>query len=248
MTCRNPFSTRDANSDGRGLFAPQTPSALLDATPSSLREKPVYAYIVTTIKTTAAFQLHQEGSAPNFEGARITLCTCKHKDRATFHSSSYPDDPWKNVWVAGLTSKSDDPSRALAYLMCIERSFLNQRELWHALPGTCRLAKSACKCELGDLYEPKAAAKKKPYDPANYCRPIDGHVHAKPNSNEWHKDIRRWGNQSRPHRLLLGREESSYRWLEVKMILKLNAMGRSAHHRIYGSLREFIDHLQAFDP
>jgi len=56
----------------------------------------VYAYIVTTIKTTTDYQLIQEGSAPNFDGERITLCTCKHKDRATFRPLNDQDDPWKN--------------------------------------------------------------------------------------------------------------------------------------------------------
>ena len=83
-----------------GAFpAPATPAALLQAAYADLRDEPLYAYIVTSIKTTPDLLLQQTGSAPNFQGGRITLCTCKHKDRATYHLSKYLDDPWKNVWV-----------------------------------------------------------------------------------------------------------------------------------------------------
>src|SRR2546428_8956797 len=144
MTCRSSAPVAFLNSGGQSFPAPQTPGALLASTPATLRDQPVYAYIVTSINTVPPdFQLQQTGSGPNFDGGRITLCTCKHKDRATFHRSSDPNDPWKNVWVAGLTSKSEDPSRSLAYLMCVERSFLSQMELWRALPDSCRRAKSA---------------------------------------------------------------------------------------------------------
>jgi hypothetical protein len=195
----------------------------------------VYAYVVTTIKTTPpGFQLQQTGSAPNFEGGRITLCTCKHKDRATFQPSSDPHDPWKDVWVAGLTRKTEDPSRSLAYLMCVERSFLSQVELWRALPVSCRGAKSASNSELGDLFEPKAAASTNPYNPAHYHAPaVGGHVHSTDkHPSTWRRDVMRWGRWSRPHRLLLGKATQSYRWMNVKMVLKLDAMGVSAHHRM----------------
>jgi len=211
----------------------------------------VYAYIVTTIKTKPPdFQLHQTGCAPNFDGGRITLCTCKHKDRATFQPLKGQPDPWKNVWVAGFTSKSEDPSRSLAYLMCVERSFLSQVELWHALPNRCRQAKCASKFDLGDLYEPKATAKSDAYNPTHYRAPAVGrHVHSTvKHPNTWHHDVMRWGRWSKPHRLLLGQEAQSYRWMNVKMVLKLNAMGVSAHHRLYPSLSGFIDDLLEFDP
>lgn len=250
MSCRSVSSTRVATDHGRDFPAPTNPGALLASIPETLRQQPVYAYIVTTIKTLPPdFQLQQTGSAPNFEGGRITLCTCKHKDRATFHPSSDPHDPWENVWVAGLTSKTEDPSRSLVYLMCVERSFLSQMELWRALPRDCRRAKSASKSEVGDLFEPKPAATTNPHNPACYHGPCDAHVHAlKGWPSQWHRDVMRWGRRAKPHRLLLGRAAQSYRWANVKMILKLNAIGATAHHALYGSLQEFIEDLQEFDP
>src|SRR6266550_5942511 len=115
MICQSSSSTPFVNGGGRAFGSPASPGALLKSTPATLREQPVYAYIVTTIKTTPDFQLCQTGSGPNFDGGRITLCTCKHKDRATFDPLKDQPDPWKNVWVAGLTSKSEYPSRSLAY-------------------------------------------------------------------------------------------------------------------------------------
>ena len=38
------------------------------------------------------------------------------------------------------------------------------------------------------------------------------------------------------------------RWVQVKMILKPDVIGASAHHRIYASLIDFIENLQEFDP
>lgn len=249
MTCRLPSSSRSANGEGWTFPAPASLSALKKAT-HSLCAQPVYAYIVTSIKTDLPdYQLHQAGCGPNFAGKRITLCTCKRKDRATFCPIRNQDDPWKNVWVAGLTSKSKDRPRALAYLMLVERSFPDQSALWDYLPDKCRRAKSATNSKLGDLFEPKAAAWRHPHDPANYRSPIRGHAHSSPNNwDEWHHDISRWGRRRLPHRLLAGKTEHSYRWSKVKLIVKLNAMGVSAHHKQYSSLQEFIEVLQEFDP
>ena len=146
--------------------------------------------------------------------------------------------------MAGLTSKSEYPSRSLAYLMCVECSFLNQMKLWCYLPSDCRRAKSASESKIGDLFEPKAAAKNYPYNPANYRLPVSDHVH----SNTWHSDVMQWGKRSQPHRLLLGQVAQSYRWMHVKMILNPNAIGVSAHHKMYSSLKEFIENLQEFAP
>jgi len=59
----------------------------------------------------------QTGSAPNFQGGLITLCTCKHSMRATLTPRAMAS---VGVWVAGLTSW--DPSirgkqQSLVYFM-----------------------------------------------------------------------------------------------------------------------------------
>jgi hypothetical protein len=251
MGCRTLKTRHNRVGISSTYCAPRTPSILLRAVPSNLRDRPVYVYIVTTIKTISPdYELHQTGNAPNFAGGRITLCTCKHKDRATFWPSSDTNDPWKNVWVAGLTSKTEDPSRALAYLMYVEHSFQNQLDLWRALPNRCRQAKCASRSGIGDLYEPKSWAVNDPHDPSNYYRPpIGRHVHSSNDDpDKWHEDIQHWGKGSRSHRLLLGQNAHSYRWAGVKIILKLDAIGASAHHAMYDTLEEFVDDLQGFDP
>lgn len=246
MTCRSSTVIWSANDGEEAFAAPRNPSVLRACVSATLLAMPVYSYIVTSIKTTADFQLRQKGSGPNFDGGRITLCTCKHKDRATIHRSTDEDDPWKNVWVAGFTSRSEIPSRGLAYLMCVERSFLDQRALWHFLPGRCRRAKSASESQRGDLFQPKASARNDPHNPANYCLPVIEHVHS--NKNAWHHDVMPWGRRCLPHRLLLGQPAQSYRWMNVSMILKPDAIGVTAHHHVYPSLDEFIRDLQEFDP
>lgn len=62
-------------------------------------EATVYLYVVRSATWEDARQVNQSGSAPNFQGGLITLCTCKHSMRAGRRVSKWPD-----TWVAGLTS------------------------------------------------------------------------------------------------------------------------------------------------
>jgi hypothetical protein len=249
MSCRTSRPLPSSNAEVQAFAVPSSPKALLRLVDRTLRTKPVYCYIVTTIETTSAFDLQQMGSAPNFAGGCITLCTCKHKDRATIRMLKNSSDPWRGVWVAGLTSKSANPSRSLAYLMYVERSFSSQLALWNCLPKACRREKSASRTKLGDLYVPKPAARDEPHIPANYRSPLRGHVHSPTRDRQmWHRDIEQWGRVPRPHRLLLGQAAQSYRWVHVEMVLKPNAIGSTAHHKIYDSLSDFIEALTKFDP
>jgi hypothetical protein len=216
---------------------------------ADLHSQRVYAYIITTVKMKDG-RFNQTGSAPNFQGGRITLCTCKHKDRATFHPSNHPVDPWKNVWVAGLTSKTGAPSRGLVFLMSVQESFDNFRDLWAHLPARCRRAKSASHSTIGDLYEPRGGTNvMDSHDPRNYELPEKDHVHAR-NGNliGWHHDIKRWGRRGKSHRLLLGRAEQSYAWEAPRFVLRPGSMRATAHHRVYESLDVFIGCLDEYRP
>lgn len=55
--------------------------ALEHSIPGELRARAIYVYVITTVGNKGG-QFVQMGSAPNFQGGCITLCTCKHKDRA----------------------------------------------------------------------------------------------------------------------------------------------------------------------
>ena len=164
--------------------------------------------------------------------------------------SKNPKDPWKSVWVAGFTSKTEDPSRSLAYLMCVEASFPNQYALWHGLSSQCRNAKLASRSPIGDVFKSRPNAAANPHDLNYYEPPVLGnHVHSTwRDPNIWLGDISCWGKKSLPHWLLLGKVGQSYQWPTVKMILKLGVMGATAHHKQFDSLNDFIDSLQEYDP
>lgn len=239
MTRRPPSSTYTV---ALNATPPETSADLTRAVPVTLHDRPVLAYIVTTIRTGKAptFRLHQQGSAPNFDGGRITLCTCKHRERATMCLSGDPSKPWDNVWIAGFTSKSDTPSRSLAYLMLVEKAFPNQQTFWNYLPSVCRREKSAATSILGDLYEPKPTAATYPHSSAQYLPPVTHHVHARC----WEKDIELWSSkkfpQGRPHHLLLGHPKLSFRWSSAQMRLNPNIVGKTAHHKIFPTLSDLI--------
>lgn len=146
--------------------------------------------------------------------------------------------------MAGFTSKTADPSRSLAYLMLVQRSFVSQVELWNCLPPAVRSPKRATTNPLGDLYPPLAGASMAPHNPKHYQGPkVGSHVHAGHRApQDWHGDIQLWG-PSKPHHLLLGDQNQSYRWNSVKIVLKPDAMGVSAHHRIYPSMSYFLNQL-----
>lgn len=71
------------------------PLPLLTARLGQLNDR-AYSYVVRTVKwdhETETFE--QQGSAPNFQGDVLTLCTCKHKMR-----ESQSAEKWRGVWLA----------------------------------------------------------------------------------------------------------------------------------------------------
>lgn len=190
MACRSSKTKAAPRANQLSYRAPSSRQALLRSIPAVLQDHPVYSYVVTTIEILPGLQLHQTGSAPNFHGGRITLCTCKHRDRAMFYPSGNRSKPWDDVWVAGVTSRSFNPVWTLAYLMLVEDTFRDQWTIWNHVPPNARNAKSASRSVIGDLYEPKLGASANPHSPANYQSPMAGHVHTRGrNPKEWHHDI-----------------------------------------------------------
>jgi len=89
-------------------------------------EGTVYVYVVATIKNKKG-QFTQTGSAPNFQGDMITLCTCKHRLR------SFRDiTAWEGVWIAGFTGMNDGIGgrNALVYLTKVSMAFQSHRDFW----------------------------------------------------------------------------------------------------------------------
>jgi hypothetical protein len=173
-----------------------------------LQEAAVYCYVITTIHFDGG-EFLQEGSAPNFQGDLMTLCTCKHFMR-TFLDA--PD--WQGKWIAGFTGvKAGTGRNALVYMMRVAHAFESHRDLWHSgeLTSAAREAKAADRDPFGDVYRP-TTERGDPFDPVNYQVPVEKHVHAKCHSREWHKDIARVGCAGRRPALLVGQVGLSFLW------------------------------------
>ena len=147
------------------------------------RDVPVYLYVIASVKNLAG-KFVQMGSAPNFQGGAITLCTCKHHMR-TFKE---PKD-WVGTWVAGFSGlKARNGKNMLIYLMRVVDGFDSHHDLWNALPKRVRNAKETSKKgnALGDVYRPKRdLSGRQKFTPSNYHSPCPEHDHIK----SWAKDI-----------------------------------------------------------
>jgi len=167
----------------------------------------IYTYIVATIKHEDD-QFVQTGSAPNFQGDLITLCTCKHLMR-----TSMEVEGWQNNWVAGFTSIRIIPERknALVYLMKVGEAFASHRDLWFSSTITekTKRAKAADLHPFGDLYKP-CKRHGNPYFHKNYFSPCPEHVHTPGGS--WYRDVDYTGYSKRRPALLVGELTHSFLW------------------------------------
>ena len=169
---------------------------------AKFQEDTVYSYVVTTVEHREG-RLRQEGSAPNFQGGLITLCSCKHWMR-TFRDL----ESWKRVWIAGYTRK--DLCNMLFYLMRVSVAFESHRELWFSdrISEETKLKKAAHLSKFGDIYKPKYEASDA-YSPRDYVRPCDCHVHRA--SGLWREDIDYYSaNHGRRPALLVGDPKHSF--------------------------------------
>lgn len=175
----------------------------------------VRPYAVTTLKIRQqAYQ--QKGSAPNFEGGLITLCTCKHQMRGNYGAENWD----AGAWVAGLTSMSESSTgeQNLFYLMRVFRAYESHADLVAGLPAlglsAALAAKDSTLHDLGDVMMPlkpglRGEAR---FTPVSYHPPILGHAHRQSeDSDYWHKDIDYAGRACRPS-LLVGDPALSFIW------------------------------------
>ena len=180
---------------------------------------------------------HQNGSAPNFQGDCLTLCTCKHQMRSRVNLAD-----WPGKWIAGLSGRAH--SHWLIFLARVESAHRSHVDLWLSLESSVRFAKSACRSTVGDLYEPKRQfSGVRRFDPEYYRPPIAGHVHE--DAYRWKDDIdyrlkslKRRSNRIAP--LLVGDRKLTFLWQRPSLCFAGN------HHRDYhtwGSVAEFLGHL-----
>ncbi|MGD0077462.1 MAG: hypothetical protein ABSB91_02415 [Sedimentisphaerales bacterium] len=169
----------------------------------------VYSYIIASVKNREGAFI-QKGSAPNFQGDIISLCTCKHFMR-TFRDI----DSWMNTWIAGFTGINEwDRKNVLIYLMKIGSAFESYDELWFSdkLHYTAKQAKLAHRNKFGDIFQPKSKPiNKNVFNHQHYRSPVSEHGHK--NENGWHKDIN-YKKHDRRAALLIGDKKYSFLWDE----------------------------------
>jgi hypothetical protein len=172
----------------------------------SFEQAEVYFYVVETIKNHNG-NFFQTGSAPNFQGDMISLCTCKHRMR-----SSMVTEDWVDKWIAGFSGvTADNRWNALVYLMKVGYAFKSQLSLWLAdeIPNETKQAKLAQINKFGDIYKPKDQVRNE-YSAQSYFYPVEGHVHC--NNDGWHNDINYEGYSDRKAALLIGDPNYSFLW------------------------------------
>lgn len=175
----------------------------------------VRPYAVTTV-TIQEKKYLQRGSAPNFGGGLITLCTCKHQMRG-----NYTSETWEaGAWVAGLTSMSESASgeQNLYYLMRVNQAYESHADLVAGLEALGHSAALAAKdstlYDLGDVMMPlkPGLSGEARFNPDAYHPPIAGHVHRQlEDPDYWFKDVEYTGRACRPS-LLVGDPALSFIW------------------------------------
>jgi hypothetical protein len=166
----------------------------------------VYFYVVETIKNQNGY-FFQTGSAPNFQGDMVSLCTCKH-----FMRTSMDTEDWVDKWIAGFSGvTADNRWNALVYLMKVGYAFKSQLSLWFSdeIPDETKQAKLSKISRFGDIYQPKSPMSDE-FAPQSYIYPVENHVHC--NNNGWYNDINYKGYSGRKPALLIGDPDYSFLW------------------------------------
>jgi hypothetical protein len=112
-----------------------------------------YSYVVRTVNLKPnKLGFEQHGSAPNFQGDVLTLCTCKHQMRSRLPADQWEDD----VWIAGFTSRTINAGKHwLFYLAKVKSAHDSHSDLWSRMDASTRNAKAAHVHFLGDVFKPK---------------------------------------------------------------------------------------------
>lgn len=206
----------------------------------------VYAYVVRSVRP-ANGEYVQTGSAPNFQGGLITLCTCKHGMRATLS----PEQWQQGIWVAGLTSwdKAFGKQQSLVYLMRVGEAYASQAELVQALHRSGRSAvveaKDSTQHRLGDLMIPAtdAVAGTDRYVPAAYVPPMVGHSHRRRAEDRgWEDDVNYVGAGGGQSAMLAGDRNFSFVW--TRPVVRRRRPGHTRPYRKW-TLTTILDDLEA---
>lgn len=194
----------------------------------------LYYYIVRTVELDNG-KFVQKGCGPNWEGGRITLCTCKLSMCANREK-----DDWKGVWIAGIAgAKAKKKGRGyLVYMMKIKKAYDSHSDIYWAarreprvIPLSTIQKKRTDRNPVGDVYVPQRHRKLKGdarFVPANYVKPINSKRHKHPHlkEGEWRRDIRRKPVWNRHPCLLVGDPHFSFLWNSPKLHLTRSKLAR----------------------
>jgi hypothetical protein len=212
------------------------------------RKDRAYSYVVRSVKMdheTTIFEQH--GSAPNFQGDVLTLCTCKHQMRA-----SQALEDWRGVWLAGVTSRTIHGGKHwVFYLASIESAHESHADLWASMTPASRRAKTAHRNYLGDLFKPKAPLPtgNARFSPIRYLSP-HLHAHRWRDEDGWHNDWHNDINYHLAHRyshppLLVADPNRTFIWNEPMIYF---AQDHCRNYLKWSSLRELVAMLQGVGP
>jgi hypothetical protein len=203
-------------------------------------EATAYIYVVNSAKWNLNLGIvEHSGSGPNFQGGRVTLCTCKRSMRAGRRAAA-----WPGTWIAGLTSGDRGP-QALFYLMRVEYACESHYELWHYLPENVRRAKSMRRSAHGDICEPRDMVRMENreslFGPQNYYAPCANHSHRDGWKNDL--DFRIHDAHGRHAPLLVGHPEFSYFWSKPVLARRQNLSKQTQGCKKL-SIAEFLESLE----
>jgi hypothetical protein len=216
----------------------QLGNRLLDA------EGVAYSYVVNSVRMNDSGQhFEQHGSAPNFQGGRLTLCTCKHQMRTSLGYSE-----WPGTWVAGFTSRRIHENRNwLFYLTKVQKAYESHADLWESLPAGVRQKKSTKGNFLGDVFVPRGkVAGTGRFDPHRYYTP-SRHSHRRNScDNGWHNDIDYWCSDryGRPP-LLVGDPHLTFLWDQPLIAFDKK---HCRNFKTWDNLAQLLRHLRGVAP
>jgi hypothetical protein len=199
-------------------------------------EATVYCYVIQTIKEQNG-RFIQTGSAPNFQGDLVTLCTCKHYMRTFLDPNG-----WIGHWIAGFTGvQAGQGKNLLVYLMRVSHAYPSYADFWFspAIPDKTKRAKAAHRHPFGDIYQPQGEGRN-PFDPRDYVPPRDDHVHT---PHFWRTDVDYVGCSERRAALLVGDPDHSFLW-EHPLIFFPSRLARGQKKCTLGDLVDQLSHVQ----
>jgi hypothetical protein len=170
------------------------------------------SYVVKSVRIDRiTYRFEQQGSGPNIQWDRLTLCTCKHQMRARLDSSQ-----WKGKWLAGFTGRRcHEGLHWLFFLTRVIDAHESHADLWDSLPATVRKAKSAQGHYLGDVFAPRGKiVGQDRFNPRRYVAPSRHSHHRGSCDSRWHNDInyRHANRYGRQPSLLVGDPLCTFLW------------------------------------